>query len=534
MPKNVLPTLLLAALAAAATVSCTRRTPAGETAAPSLVLMTYGYAPASAFGPQGEAPTMTPVFDGLPAKGGGVRITVPQAADDPVAAARHLALGGGETLPQALRKRGYRTAAFVADPAMAELVEAFGEGAAPDAEQVASNRQARAWVRLVPGAFEEPPFERFDRGEVAVGKALDWLSREAGIAAPSTREKGAKRKREAAAGAGKARLAAPVFLWVHLADPVFQDSPEHVRVSGPHASRLAAEAAYMDLQLGRMVEFLSRNGLSGKVKLAVVGLHGEPQSAEDVFNDAPDAAWRQMAAVVPSAAHDCAAPSAGDVCAWLGLERDAVPPAEGKAEETVSEEDRKRRALEFRLRRPQAGDEALEADCRAWAEAHPDSADAWCWLGVAQLRAKKPAEALESHRRAFELEKGSAFRMSNLGLAHLETGEVAQAVDQLENAYLADPSNGLYKANLAAVLLRVGMAFTSQGMYPDASACLSRVVLLQPRNPFGHVALGQLQQKLGRKELAEASYRKALEVNPKFAPAQKALRSLSEEAQEKP
>lgn len=522
MPKNV-PLSLLLAFLAAASVSCARR----ETA-PSLVLVTYGYAPAAAFGAQGEAPSMTPVFDSLPAKGGGVRITVPQAADDPAAAARHLVLGGGETLPRALRERGYRTAAFVADPALAWLVEAFGEGAAPGEALAASNRQSRAWMRLVPSAFDELRYERFDRGVVATGRALDWLADQAGIEPTKGRE------REAPRDAGKARLPAPVFLWVHLADPVFQESPWHLRVSGQHTTRLAAEAAYMDLQLGRMAEFLSRSGLREQVKLAVVGLHGEPQSVEDILGNAPDAAWRKVAAVVPSAAHDSEAPSVGDVCVWLGLERETVPAAEKADPATATDEDVKRRALEFRLRRPQAGDEALEADCQAWAETHPDSADAWCWLGVAQLRAKKPKEALEAHRKAFELEPKSAFRMSNLGLAYLETGEVAQAIDQLENAYLAESSNGLYTANLAAVLLKAGLAFTAQGMYPDASECLSRVVLLQPRNPYGHVALGQLNQKMGRRELAEASYRKALELNPKFAPAQKALQSLGAEAQEKP
>ena len=515
MPKNASLFILLALLSAAC-ASCARK----ETA-PSLVLVTYGYAPASCFGSAEGESSLTPVFDSLTAKGL-VRQDAPQFSEDPAAAARRLVIGGGETLPQALRERGYRTAAFVADPALAGVAESFGEWMAPDEAVAASNRLARTRAWLAPSPFEQTRYERFLRGEVAMDRAIGWLAKEAGTEVMSKRLNASRQK--AAGRAARGQLKHPVFLWVHLADPVFQGSPEHVRVSGAKTTRQGAEVAYMDLQLGRLVEFLVASGLRDSVALAVVGLHGDPQTAEELADELPTAAWRTVAALVPAAGEGGKAPTVGDVCAWIGL--DAIPLAEEAA--AVEQSDAERRALELRLRRRSAEDETLEADCKAYAEAHPESADAWCWLGVAQMLAKKPAEALESQRKAFDLEPKSAFRMSNLGLAHLEVGEVAQAIDQLENAYLADSSNGLYKANLAAVLLRVGVEFTRQKQYEDASACLTRVVLLQPRNPHGHFAMGRLQEELGRRELAESSYKKALDLNPNYAPAKASLRRLSE------
>ncbi len=517
MPKNASLFILLALLSAAC-ASCARK----ETA-PSLVLVTYGYAPASCFGSAAGEPSLTPVFDSLSAKGL-VRQDAPQSSGNPAAAARRLVIGGGETLPQALQTRGYRTAAFVADPALAGAAESFGEWLAPDEAVAASNRMARTRAWLAPSPFEQTRYERFLRGEVAMDRAIGWLAKESRAEVSSKRLNASRQK--ASGRAVRGQLKHPVFLWVHLADPVFQGSPEHVRVTGAKTTRQGAEVAYMDLQLGRLVEFLAASGLRDSVALAVVGLHGDPQTAEELADESPDAAWRIVAALVPAAGESGKVPAVGDVCTWIGLERNAIPPAEETA--AVEMADAERRALELRLRRPSAEDETLEADCRAYAEANPENADAWCWLGVAQLLAKKPAEALESQRKAFELEPKSAFRMSNLGLAHLEVGEVAPAIDQLENAYLADPSSGLYKANLAAVLLRVGVEFTRQKQYEDASACLTRVVLLQPRNPHGHFAMGRLQEALGRRELAESSYKKALDLNPNYAPAKASLRRLSE------
>ena len=522
MPKNASLFILLA-LFSVACASCARK----ETA-PSLVLVTYGYAPASCFGSAGGEPSLTPVFDSLTAKGL-VRQDAPQSSGDPAAAARRLVIGGGETLPQALRARGYRTAAFVADPALAGVAEAFGEWMAPDEAVAASNRMARTWACLVPLPFEQTRYERFFRGEVAMNRAIGWLAKETGVEVLSKRLNASGQK--ASGQAGRGQLKQPVFLWVHLADPVFQGSPQHMRVSGAKTTRRGAEVAYMDMQLGCLVEFLDASGLRDSVALAVVGLHGDPQTAEELADESPDAAWRMVAALVP-AADEGKAPAVGDVCTWIGLERDAIPPAEETA--SVEAADAERRVLELRLRRPSAEDKTLEADCKAYAEAHPESADAWCWLGVAQMLAKKPSEALEAQRKAFELEPKSAFRMSNLGLAYLEVGEVAPAIDQLENAYLADSSNGLYTANLAAVLLRVGVEFTRQKQYENASACLTRVVLLQPRNPHGHFALGRLQEALGRRELAESSYKKALDLNPNYAPAKASLRRLSEGTGEQP
>lgn len=497
----------MAVALAAATVGCSRSPEA--TATPSLLLVTYGYAPAACF-ETNATPSMTPVFDSLAAEYGRRERWV-EEAPDATSAARALLSGEGESALSASfrRKHGFRTGAFVADPSLGAIAAEFDESLVPP-QPPAAHLSARAF--LLPRPFEHPRHEGFLRGAAVTDAALSWLAAEAGIPAESPRTPRAKhRPRSGSSEREKpvqGRLAKPVFLWVHLADPIFQDSPEHLRVGGGAASsRLAAEIAYMDLQLGRLVGFLSEHGLRDRFQIVVTGLHGDPQTAEEAADSSPQAPWRAIVGLFP--------PDAG-----------FRTPDAGHPAPTAVPEPSDSAALAFRLRRPDPADTNLVADCESFAAAHPDSAEAWGWLGVARLLAKQPAEALAAQTNALARAPQNAFRMSNAGLAYLETGDVVKAIDLLENAYLAEPQNGLYKANLAAVLLRVGMAFTEQEQYGEASACLSRVLYLQPNHLYGLLAQGRLHEKMGQAEMAANAYRKALSLQPKFKPARDALDAL--------
>ena len=487
-------------LAALLATSCSR-TSKPEALPPSTLVVTFGYAPAAAFAAPTNGPSLTPALDSLATSDGMVRSVVRAAAPDAVQAAAVL---GPKDVLDAVAGNGVDVAAFLADPALAVY-----RPASPGIVFVAgaeSNATAVATTRLSPYPFEHARHEGFLRGDAVTSRALAWLSDKAGIPREEVSARKAPGKETAKA---QGLLRKPFHLWVHLADPVFRDSAEHMRVRVKGAakpSRMDAEVAFLDLQVGRLIGFLSDHGLRDQVQIRVLGLHGDALSAEDASAEIPGDNLLSVIRIVPETDQEPDVPTA--------------PAALDAATARLN-------GLAYRLRVPDAKDETLLADCEAYRDAHPESAQAWCWLGCAQHLAKKPAEALASQQKAFDLEPKSAFRMSNLGLAALETADVAKAIDQLENAYLAEPSNPLYKTNLAAVLLRVGMSFTAQEQYADAAACLSRVILLQPRNPYGHLAQGRLHEKTGQRQLAEASYRKALEINPKFKPAQAALKALA-------
>ncbi len=175
------------------------------------------------------------------------------------------------------------------------------------------------------------------------------------------------------------------------------------------------------------------------------------------------------------------------------------------------------------MRRPDPADETLLGDCRHLAEGRPDFAPFQTWLGIAHSLRRQTGDALEAHRRALALDPAAPHRAANLGIAFLQAGDLVKAIDHLENAYLARPDHPGFRDDLATVLMSTGVALTRSRAFNDAMACLTRVLYLQPENPAAHVHLGNLYRAMQRADLATASYRRALELRPGYAPAQTAL-----------
>lgn len=475
--------ILLLALPLLALVACSR-SPQATSDESSVLVVTFGASPASAFGAaEPGAPSMTPVFDGF--KTTHTYNAIPEMAPSAAEAAT-LLLGDG-ALPASYRKRGYRTAAFLADPTLAPLTESFDAHLDPT---LAPHPGASA-SPLIPRPFEQLDDEQFHRGAFVIRKALEWVASEANIPSDELSEAPRKSGRKAPKKSPtQGTLQKPIFLWIHLADPIFRNSPGHVHLGGAaKATRLQASVATMDLHLGHLIGFLSEHGLRENVNIALIGLTADvPGGSVPTLLPADD----------------------------LGLTLHA-PTAAIPTEQT----------LPRRLRWADPADTNLLADCQAYRDAHPDSPEAWGWLGVAQTVAKcAPTEALASHQKASELDPKNPFRTSNLGLAYLGTGDVVKAIDLLENAYLAAPKNPRYKANLTSVLLNVGIAFSEQEQFDNAMACLTRVTFLQPNNPYGYFALGRLHEKMGQPQMASGFYQKTLSLQPKFKPAHEALRAL--------
>jgi arylsulfatase A-like enzyme len=131
------------------------------------------------------------------------------------------------TLAEALRARGFSTAAFVgsvvldADRGLAQGFDRY-DGVRPDGD--ASQR----------------------RGNEVVDDAMDWL-----------------------AGVGSA----PFFLWAHLYDPhrPYDPPPPFDAMHDPYVG----EIAFVDQQIGRLLAALDAHGLTGRTIVVVAGDHGE-------------------------------------------------------------------------------------------------------------------------------------------------------------------------------------------------------------------------------------------------------------------
>ncbi len=548
------------------------------------------------------------------------------------------------TLAGVLREAGYDSGAFLADRQSEDatgLTQAFQHVKAPG---TAPTRPA-PWPRMRPRPFAHCPSEGIQRSDRIVHDALAWLQ---GLTGVSASPRGA----HPAPGPGRptrdpapehASLERPFFLWLHLADLHLRDTPAQTRVGGARVfDGYAVELAYIDLQIGRLIEYLDRAGLKEQTLVVVVGTHGFELGTDAVEDEALrltdevlhvpallrwtgripgdrrlDTALSQVAIAptilglafaaedlrgvptlaapleraVPRAlllgASDASPPSppalfetrwpqlayglpqarGGTTGAWWWIEGEPPRPRSGKdaADDRPPDPDawwrsdrlvsglptreaaplpeagfalpetadraafvHLRSQVARRMRNPRRGDPTLLEDCQALVATRPDEATLHTWLGIAHSLQRQTDEAVEAHRRALELDPGAPHRKSNLGLAFLDAQRVAEAIDQLENAYLDQPSDPTYRDNLATVLMHTGVALAQQQAFSDAVACMTRVLLLQPENPVAHLNMGSVYQSMGRKDLARTSYQRALELQPGFDPAERALRQLRE------
>jgi len=107
----------------------------------------------------------------------------------------------------------------------------------------------------------------------------------------------------------------------------------------------------------------------------------------------------------------------------------------------------------------------------------------------------------------------------NVGLLMARTGRVDAAIAAYRRALERDPLLSDARSNLATTLAR-------QGRTDQAIAELRRVLIDQPENLLARTNLGLLRLEQGRPAEAAREFEAALRVDPTFAPAAEALRSI--------
>ncbi|HPJ72604.1 MAG TPA: sulfatase, partial [bacterium] len=137
--------------------------------------------------------------------------------------------GGIGTLPEIFREHGYATAAFVAS---FTLDKRFGLGRGFDLYDDRPDESSRG--RELPA-------------NTVAGRALAWMEKNAGR---------------------------PFFCWIHFFDPHFPYDPPSAYL-GAGIDPYDGEIAFMDAQIGRILDFLDRRGLSGRTLVVAAGDHGE-------------------------------------------------------------------------------------------------------------------------------------------------------------------------------------------------------------------------------------------------------------------
>lgn len=186
---------------------------------------------------------------------------------------------------------------------------------------------------------------------------------------------------------------------------------------------------------------------------------------------------------------------------------------------------------------------AISAD-PAYAPAHAALGDAY-WQRFNSTHEKEWADkALESARRAVELNPRLAVARVTLGNIFRRTGQYEEAISQFEHALGLDPLNADARSGLARAYVGMGREDQAEDLYrkaiemrpddwrnhsalgvfyhrvgrlDDAIRELETVERLTPNNPLNHRNLGGALISAGRYDEARAALQRSIEIKPSAA-----------------
>lgn len=184
----------------------------------------------------------------------------------------------------------------------------------------------------------------------------------------------------------------------------------------------------------------------------------------------------------------------------------------------------------------------------AFGPAHPELVPALRSLGVAQAGAQEHRDAARTFDRALVIAKQSSLEPRTLAALHAAMGELEATQDQhgLAATHYADAVTALEgtrsDAQLADVLLGLGLARLEQGADAQATAALERASVLAGRVGWSGKKRASLYEALGRTladvdaEAAIDAFREALETatDSDSVRIEERLAAISERASEEP
>jgi tetratricopeptide (TPR) repeat protein len=137
----------------------------------------------------------------------------------------------------------------------------------------------------------------------------------------------------------------------------------------------------------------------------------------------------------------------------------------------------------------------------------PNNAEAHANLAAALRAAGEFDEAIDSGRRALQINPDFAEAHNNLGVALQDMGQLNEAISSYQRAIELRPNFVEPHSNL-------GSALKELERFDDAIESYQRALVLNPTYAKVHSNLGVVQQYIGQLDYAVASYNKALECDP--------------------
>ena len=102
----------------------------------------------------------------------------------------------------------------------------------------------------------------------------------------------------------------------------------------------------------------------------------------------------------------------------------------------------------------------------------------------------------------------------------LNAGNLAKAREKLRLVLKIDPNNALYCSYLASINAQLNTSLN------EAHQFARKAIQIEPNNPLHHYHLGMVLEVAGHEQKAQHHYSKALELDPNFQDARKALQKF--------
>ncbi|UCC87106.1 MAG: tetratricopeptide repeat protein [Anaerolineales bacterium] len=145
--------------------------------------------------------------------------------------------------------------------------------------------------------------------------------------------------------------------------------------------------------------------------------------------------------------------------------------------------------------------------------------------GARLLRERRPAEAVDQLKLAWQLDPTMVEVAINLGGAYVMQGRHAEAVSVLEEASRVEPGNTMIWINLAAAYLGPLEDSSDEGQLM-AIAAFEKALALDPKTPGVNYNLGLIYRQRDEMEKAAAHFWRALYPEPADDDARTRLRQI--------
>jgi tetratricopeptide (TPR) repeat protein len=144
-------------------------------------------------------------------------------------------------------------------------------------------------------------------------------------------------------------------------------------------------------------------------------------------------------------------------------------------------------------------------------------------VGTALQEQGRVDEAITHYRAALEIRPDYGPSYNNLGTALMAKGDLPAAVAAFRESLRLQPDSASARKLLADANYDLGSALLERGDVRRAEAALGESLLLNPNSAEAHNNLGIALASSGRLDEAVGHWRRALEIKPGFADAEKNL-----------